>query len=723
MDYHPRTLGGMLQTLPNARVPLRDRSDTMTYALRTSGLVAALFLAFATTPATADTVELFDGTKIETTSITFADGKIVLADGRTFDRNDVRRVFVGTERAVTGDRAPLMAGADVQDLLRTADAAREQYPDVGAITLIDHGDWTWRKDGTQVRRTHAAHLIMKEPWKSLGQISEFYEEGRERATLVRARTIAPDGTVTEFDPADLKESKPAGSFVFFNEYKTVSGQLPQVEVGSIVEAIWEVETHNPYDENLFFPRWYFGSTEPVLSSKATVRVPQGRELHYRADNFVGGSEPTKRTEGDYDVYEWALEDIEHIVSEPGMPPVGEVVPSVAASPFESWDYIYDFLGKFQKEHTEVTPEIEAQVAEIIGDTTDPEEKIAKIYHWLQREVRYISIKGSLGSGWSGHPATLTLKNKYGDCIDKATLFATMLKACDIKAEPVILATYGLPEDDCELPTMFGNHAITEVHLNGRDFHLDCTGTSFRYPYFVLVNHGVKTINVLDRRIGQVEVPPADQNALDVHMKMRLESDGTLKAIVKLDMNGSVEGIMRQILEQINAMLRKMVAQQAINSLSPGAELISIDVTDEADLDTPLKVTLKIKLPEYPTEAGDLLIFEMPLAKLVKSIGALTALDEREFDILSPSTMCLRQHIELQLPKGYEPKGLPEPVEFSTDHTTYTASYRFEDGKIFFNDDLRLNERRIPADAYSALKQKLENFGDFVKLPLFLTKAG
>ena len=359
----------------------------------------------------ADTVELFDGSRIETQTITFKDDLVILDNGREIPRNEVRRVQFERGRAA-GTEDVAVNDADVQKLLRDAEAAREKYPDVGAITLIDDGQWTLRPDGTQVERTHQAAMILKEPWKAMGQISQYYEDGRQRATLVRARTISPDGSVHEFDPADLKEAKPTGGMVFFNKYKTVNGQLPNVEVGSIVETIWETEIYNPYDKELFFPRWYFGGTEPSLSSRATIRVPKEKELYYELHNLEGDAAvPKQWDEDDYHVYQWELQDIEHVVQEPGMPPVGEVVPCVAASLFKDWDYIFDYLGKFQREHTQVTPEIATQVAEIIGDSTTDEEKLAKIYHWLQREVRYISIKGSMGSGWSGHPATLTLKKQ------------------------------------------------------------------------------------------------------------------------------------------------------------------------------------------------------------------------------------------------------------------------------------------------------------------------
>ncbi|MBU0638341.1 MAG: DUF3857 domain-containing transglutaminase family protein [Planctomycetes bacterium] len=674
--------------------------------------------------ARADTIELYDGTRLEAERITYSKGLAVLDGERTIPRDQIKQIVFSRSLREDAAAPTSVATGDVPALLEQAAAAEKKYPDVGAITLIDDGAWTLRPDGTQVERNHTAIKIIKEPWKSLGEIGQSYEEGRDRITLLRARTIAPDGTVHELDPADLVEAKPTEGMVFFSERKTLTGHLPEVETGSIVETIWETEIYNPYDKELFFPRWYFGGTEPSLWSRVTIRVPEGRRLYYRVDNLPGeAAEPLERDEDGYHVYQWELRDIEHIVAEPAMPPVGEVIPSVAASLFEDWDYLFDFLGRFQQEHMQVTPELDAKVAEIVGDSTTAEEKIEKIYHWLQREIRYISIKGSMGSGWSGHPATLTLQNGYGDCIDKAILFATMLDVVGIKASPVIIATYGAPADDRTLPTLYGNHAITQVELDGRRFHLDSTATTYRYPYFRFDDHGVTTINVLDREIGRVEVPPSESNALDVNLKARLDEAGNVQAAATLTMNGGLEAMLRMGLEQINKLLLKMVAQQALNAVSPGADLKRITVSDETDLSKPLNIKLRLDLPEYSTFAGDLMIFKMPLSEMATSFSVITALDERKYDVLSPTTFCLRQHMQLELPQGYVPKGLPEPLKVSTGQMRYEAQFRVDGPTLIYDDALYLDKRRISPADYGQCKRFLEDVAEYTKLPLFLYKTG
>ncbi len=685
-------------------------------------LIALALSVGAGSAVRADVIELHDGTRIETESIVFEDGLVRLDDGRSFPRDEVKRISFAHGSVVEKDGAS-GAGSDVQVLLRKAAAAKEKYPDVGAITLIDDGAYTLRPDGTQVERQHVAMKILKEPFKSAANIGHSYEEGRSRATLVMARSISPDGTVHPFDPAELVESKPAGGMMFYNEYRAVSGQLDEVEIGSIVEYIWELETYNPYDKNLFFPQWYFVFTEPSLWSRVRIRVPKDRELNWEVRHVPEAhAEPVVSEKGEYRVYTWEMRDIEHIVSEPSMPPIGEVVPHLRASLFDDWDYLFDFLGKFQREHVQVTPEIEAKVAEIVGEASDPEEIVAKLYHWLQRENRYISIKGSMGSGWGGHPAALTLKNKYGDCIDKAILFTAMLRCKGIKASPVILSTNNTPADDRSLPTLYGNHAITKVYLGEKPIYLDCTAATFRYPYFRPDDYGVTTINVLEGEIGYVDMPPPEHNQLTIGMDLQLDVEGNVDAVVDVDMTGAIEAMLRAGLEQINVMLRKMVAQQLINQLAPGAELKDIRVSDEKDLTKPLTLTLEARLPEYPTFAGELMIFKLPLTEFFTSFPDI-ALDERKFDIVQNTSGRIIRRFKVHLPPDYVPKGLPEPIELDAPWATYRATYVVDGDTIKFEDRLtQKGVRRIDVKDYARYREFYQGVAEAAKVPLFLYRA-
>lgn len=670
----------------------------------------------------AATVELTNGSRMSCKRISYRDEQLVCDDGRTIPRGDVARVLFERGAATTSYDG-VVGRSDVAELMRQADEAVKDYPDVGAITLIDDGEQIFREDGTRFDRSHFVVKVLKDDWKAMAEIGRGFEEGRERITLVRARAIAPDGTVTELSHKDLKEANPMSGMDSFDDYKMLSGQLPNVKVGSIVEILWDAETYNPYDKELFFPTWTFVATEPCLWSRCIIRIPKSRTLYYRTPNMPeAAAEPTVTETENERVYTWEMRDIPPIVGEPRMPPLQQVAPRVLASTHESWDYLYDYLGRFQKEHIKLTPAINDRVTQIVEGADTAEEKLARLYHWLQREIRYVSIKGGIGSGWSGHPAALTLENGYGDCIDKAILFSTMLEAIDVRSVPVLLTTNDAPADDRTLPRLYANHAINKVYLEDRSFYLDTTAETYRYPYFRADDHGVTTINVLEREIGRIDVPPPEHNALDIRLDMTVDVKGNVDADAALGMTGSIEAGLRTGLEQINKMLLKMAAQQAVNAISPGAQLQELNISDEEDLTVPLTVKMKIRLPEYPSFAGDLMIFPLPLSDKIYQFVE-TSLDEREFDIDYHSSSRMDRHIRLHVPDGFEVKGLPVPLNLETSYIRYQSDFSRDGDAIVFEDSFVQPRRIVPKEDYAAHKAMLERVANYSKKPVFLRRVG
>ena len=71
---------------------------------------------------------------------------------------------------------------------------------------------------------------------------------------------------------------------------------------------------------------------------------------------------------------------------------------------KDWKYLDELTGGMQKERIAVTPKIRDVVAGITDPSAPLEDNVARLYHWVQKNIRYISVKSSLSSGWSGHPA-------------------------------------------------------------------------------------------------------------------------------------------------------------------------------------------------------------------------------------------------------------------------------------------------------------------------------
>ncbi len=93
--------------------------------------------------------------------------------------------------------------------------------------------------------------------------------------------------------------------MFFNpNRKVLTGVIPGVEIGCIVEYCYEYEEYNPEDPRLFSPGFFFQSTEPMILSRLTVEMPKDVPLNYATRNFPEPkqADPAIEETGDTRIY-------------------------------------------------------------------------------------------------------------------------------------------------------------------------------------------------------------------------------------------------------------------------------------------------------------------------------------------------------------------------------------------------------------------------------------
>ena len=107
-------------------------------------------------------------------------------------------------------------------------------------------------------------------------------------------------------------------------------------------------------------------------------------------------------------------------------------------------------------------DLKSLVGKLIAGKVSRDEKAAAILAYLDREVRYTGVEFG-ESAMVPHSPNETLGRKYGDCKDKASLLAAMLRVANIPAY-IALLNAGSREDVApDLPGMgMFDHAIVYV---------------------------------------------------------------------------------------------------------------------------------------------------------------------------------------------------------------------------------------------------------------------
>ena len=688
-------------------------------------VTAVCIMASSAYGAVVERLTLYRGDEIESAEgITFDGAAFSMPGQPPLKRNEVQTIeFRDLEQGreaqgetAAGEGLTPLAQAQLERGRRMA----EEYPGVPGVILVDDGVFVYREDGTNAYQYHYAGLVLKEEMKSWAQITVGFTEGRSRARILFARSVNPDGSVTALPPEGFKVGSPSEALQFFNpNRKVLSGVIPGVEVGSIVEYAYEYEYYNPEDPRLFSPGYFFQGEEPVVFSRVKVEAPKDVTLNYMTRNFSEAlqEEPDIEDTGESLVYTWQVEEMPPVTPEPYMPPMADVVPMMDASIFQSHEDVFELLRGLQEARIRVTPDIKAAVEEIVAGVESVDEKIARIYHWVQENTRYISIKGSLGAGFSGHTAQETFENRYGDCTDKAVLFATMLEAIGVDSYPVIVRTNDSGVATTEIPTLSGNHCISEVCLPDRSFYLDATAQNYRYPYLRMDDHGVYALNAIRGHINKIPVPPPSENRRYSRLEVVIEPNGDAKVRTRNEYNGNIEAGVRGFWKRTREDNRKLMMAQYVNSISPGATLDDFTLSDLNDLAKPLTMTIDYTLAQHAIRAKDLMYFRVPT--LERDYGEVS-LETRRYPIQYMTTTERILEIDLRLPEGFRPEWFPPRLDIATPYLEFSAGYEERGGHIFFREVFRCLQRIVPPEDYTEHRDSLRAIAAFSKKEVFLT---
>ena len=669
---------------------------------------------------TSQKITLRDNKTFEDRVKSFKDSLLVLEENGKFCISQVQEIeFLPSISHTKGftDTIP------VNEIIRIAEEATSKYKDANGVILLDDETNILHNNGTRIRRYHFIGKIINPEKRDWADVGIGFEEDRAVVNVLLARTIHPDGSISYLDPNTIKVSSPASGTVFFFRYKTLSFSLPKVGVNDIVEYVYEKDERKPSDTKIFEPCGLLQSFEPTVRARFNVIIPESLELNYYVRNFPKGKEMPKITTVDHKrSYAWELEDIPGIIREPLMEATMDIAPAVFATLFKDWGYLFDKYGGWQLARMEITPEINSLAQEIVKPAKTMDDSIALIYHWIQRNIRYICIKGSEAAGSSGHPASLTLRNGFGDCTDKSMLLATMLRAIGIKAYPIYLNTNrGGTPPFYEIPIAWSDHAINEIRLKDRRFYLDPVSETFRYPYFAPMDHGALAINVIAKSIDTIPIPSPQSNAKIYNSEVTIDTLGNAIVTFNRSYTGGWEAQLRGIWKYLSKDEYIKTIQEIINEESPSAELIDYEIGPFDDLSQQFYLNWKYKLKDYPVIAGDLIVFKIPGAENYEASEVSSA--TRRYDIVYQTSTSVEQHTKIHLPQGYKIESIPLPAELKCKYASYKAEYnKLSENEIEFKDNFSRWSRIIKAEDYGEYKDFIMQVANYAKQQIFLSKA-
>ena len=556
-----------------------------------------------------------------------------------------------------------------------------------------------------------------------GLLTFSYASGEEKVEPVYVRVRKPDGTVIS-TPADDAQDMPTEvtrAAPFYSDLREIQIPVKSLSPGDKLEyQLRFVRTKAPA-AGQFWGALNFVRNNVVLDETVEMSFPKDKYVLVLTPKI----QPVITEENGLKVYRWKTSQLKPTVgedkkSESAYDP--DALAPVTWTTFHSWQEVGEWYGSLAKDRTAASPEVTAKVQELIQGKTTDDEKIAAIYHYVSTQVRYIGVAFGIGR-YQPHSAETVLDNQYGDCKDKHTLLATMLKAAGYDAWPALIGTTVKLHPELPTPAQF-DHVITVVSLNGKEIWLDSTPEVTPYRMLISPLRDKQALVIPTNGPPRLERTPADGPFPFVDTTTavaKLSSQGTLDGHIDFELRGDSEATFREVFHGTSRAQWPQVAQNISQRMGFAGSVTNLDVSLPEQTDKPFHYAYDYSHKEYADWNNRRIV---PLTFPV----SLAEVDQDEtpsepIQLGSPRTETHKSTIEL--PSNYTAQ-LPRSVKYTTPFAVYEADYKLDGNKLITERKLDILQREIPVDKASEYKKFAKNVTDdetqFIQLAAAGTKG-
>jgi len=479
--------------------------------------------------------------------------------------------------------------------------------------------------------------ILKEEGLKYANVEIVFNKGYESIVNIGARTIKPDGTTVNFDGKVYEKTivKNRG-----NAYLAKTFNLPEVEVGSVIEYYYTIDLKEHY---VFDSHWILSEnlfTKAAKFSLIPFTSPYKQfYLRWTWQMLPEGSAPKQG--GPRGTVEMEAHDIPAFQAEDFMPPENEVKSRV--------DFVYDedlpvndpdkYWKRFGKQRNGALESfigkrkaMEDAVGQIVSPNDSPEIKLKKIYDHVQqmRNTSY-EIRKTEEEEKRDKEKVLTnvedvWKRGYGDGIQMTWLFLALARAAGFEAYGCWVADrrqYFFEPKMMQSTKLDAN--VVFVKVNGKELYFDPGGAFTPFGMLTWSETGVTGLR-LDGDGGtwiRTTLPEASESQIHRDAKLKLSDTGDLEGQVTVTYTG-LEAMYRRLDERHeDETARKKYLEDSIKSQIPVAA--EVEVTNKPDwtsTGTPLVAVLDVKIPGWASSAGK---------RAILPVGFFSAHEKRIFE--------------------------------------------------------------------------------------------
>ena len=475
----------------------------------------------------------------------------------------------------------------------------------------------FHNDGTYTQEEHVRVRIQSDAGvRQYGVLPFSYLSSIGNVEIEDVRVIKPNGSVVTTPKDSVQDVSPEiyRDAPMYSDLREKHLAVKGLEPGDVLEysACWNIE--KPLIPGQFWTSFHFARSSVVLDEQLEVKVPRDREIKIKSRTI----QPTVREENGSRIYVWRTSNLEsQSVEEQKRTQAYSAIrgllpqPDVLISSFRTWEEVGRWYETLQGEKIEPSAEVIAKAQELTKGLLDDDAKLHAIYNYVSLRYRYVAIAFGIGR-YQPHAAREILGNQYGDCKDKHTLLAALLKAVGIQAYPALISSLNGVDPDVPSPGQF-NHVISVVLKGSTRYWMDTTPEVAPIGYLVTALRGKPALVITPDNISFQPTPasPPFKSEDNYTVTAKIDSDGTLHAHVQGTDRGDNELFYRYIFRRLPESEWKDFARKSFYGARLGGTIDSVRPSLPDKTDEPFRLAYDYTLKDF--SEGDKHQFVIPLS--------------------------------------------------------------------------------------------------------------
>lgn len=341
-----------------------------------------------------------------------------------------------------------------------------------------------------------------------------------------------------------------------------------------------------------------------------------------------------------------------------------------------------------------TPQIKAEIASLhLSGTT--EEKVKKIYQYMQDKTRYIFVALGIG-GWQPMLPDEVQKKGYGDCKGLTNYMKTLLDEAGIKSYYAIINSNSSPISfDKDFPKMAGNHVILTVPTEKGNIWLENTSQqmAFNHLSYSTTDRNVLTVKPDGIDIMQTPTYSAEESKEKQILNIKINPDKTITGSGKFSYTGTQYDFNLMYL-----LLPEKEKMDVIKKVYSTLDFENVEIKDFNNNKNIASINfdLNFKATNYSKPVGSSYIFRaVPIYKE----AAFHEDSARELPFESRFSYQDEYEIVYELPQDYYIEELPKNGTVNSEFGSYTMTFEKHDDKLIVKRSIQINKGIFPKEKY------------------------